>query len=136
MSPVAFWQPGFLSIVLITQYPLNCYHIAKLVLTEGASMLTRDSIKGVLHDVLKDYDIKEAYLFGSYARGDQSVESDVDIRLLCGHDIRIQDLMDIEDLLTSRLGISVDIVSAEPRHLRKRFYDEISKDEVLLYAAQ
>ena len=98
-------------------------------------MLTHDSIREILCDVLKDYDVKEAYLFGSYARGDQSSDSDIDIRLLCGHDIQIQDLLDIENTLCSRLGTAVDIVSAEPRHMRKRFYDTISKDEVLLYAS-
>lgn len=98
-------------------------------------MLTLEAIRDVLTDVVPSYDVEKAYLFGSYSRGEQTPESDVDIRLQCGHGIRIRDLMEIEEALRTRLGRSVDIVSADPKHLRKRFSQEILRDEVLLYAA-
>lgn len=78
---------------------------------------------------------KKAYLLGSRARGDHSPESDVDIRLLCGHQIRIGDLVEIHDVLVKRLGCDVDVVSAAPERLRPHFYQSIQKDEVKLYAA-
>lgn len=96
---------------------------------------THQDISAALSDVLKSYDVEKAFLFGSYSRGDQTPDSDVDIRLQCGHSIRINDLVEIEKALSERLGLPVDIVSADPKHLRKHFYNEIAKDEVLLYAA-
>ena len=59
-------------------------------------MPTQDTIKKAVCDVVKNFDVKEAYLFGSYARGEEALSSDIDIRLLCGKSIRIQDLYHIE----------------------------------------
>jgi predicted nucleotidyltransferase len=50
--------------------------------------LTKDEIiedvKVLLFELRKRYDIKEAYLFGSYARGNPKECSDVDIALVLG----------------------------------------------------
>ena len=44
-------------------------------------MLTIDEIKAKVAPICKEYGIKRAYLFGSYARGDATEDSDVDIRI-------------------------------------------------------
>ncbi len=80
-------------------------------------------IQNALCDSLKGHDVKEAYLFGSYARGDQTEESDIDLRFLCGDSLRIQELDQIERAMEERLGVSLEIVSAPPEELRPRFYD-------------
>lgn len=98
-------------------------------------MPTQDTIKKVVCDVVKNYDVKEAYLFGSYARGEEALSSDIDIRLLCGKSMRIQDLYHIEKELEERLSLSVEIISAPPEDLRPRFYDRIKQDEILLYTS-
>ena len=41
-------------------------------------------VKNLLLELKKRYDIKEAYLFGSYARGSPKEYSDVDIALVLG----------------------------------------------------
>ena len=73
-------------------------------------MPTQDTIKKVVCDVVKNYDVKEAYLFGSYARGE-------------------------EKELEERLSSSIEIISAPPKELHPRFYDRIKQDEVMLYAS-
>lgn len=77
-------------------------------------MPTRSDIKKAFDEILGKYDVWEAYLFGSYTRGDETPESDIDVRLLCGDRMRFGDLLDIEERLSGRLGRSVDIVSARP----------------------
>lgn len=99
-------------------------------------MTTREAIKKALEDELKGYDVKEAYLFGSYARGDQAPGSDIDLRFLCGSDISFGQLYDIQLALEDRLGVALDIVTAPPSQMRQRFYDNIKRDEVLLYVAR
>lgn len=98
-------------------------------------MPTQDTIKKAVCDVVKNFDVKEAYLFGSYVRGEEALSSDIDIRLLCGKSIRIQDLYHIEKELEERLSLSVEIISAPPEELRPRFYDRIKQDEILLYTS-
>lgn len=98
-------------------------------------MPTKEIIQKVVSDVVKDYDIKEAYLFGSYARGEETPQSDIDLRFLCGKTLRIQDLYHIEKELEEKLGKSIEIISAPPKELRPRFYKRIKEDEVMLYAS-
>ena len=45
--------------------------------------LTRDDIASALGDVLAHYDVREAYLLGSFAREEQSPSSDIDLRFVC-----------------------------------------------------
>lgn len=99
-------------------------------------MLTLNSISAVLSAVLRHYDIKEAYVYGSYARGEQTPQSDLDLRFLCGDSITYGDLYRINNELNTRLNTEVDILTCRPEKLRKGFYDQIKQDEVLLYEAK
>lgn len=98
-------------------------------------MPTRDSIKQALEDELAHRDIKEAYLFGSFARGDNETDSDIDLRFLCGKNMTFGELYDIQLALEQRLGTDIDIVTAPPSQMDPGFYDLIKQDEVLLYEA-
>jgi predicted nucleotidyltransferase len=41
-------------------------------------------LKGLLLELKKDHDIREAYLFGSYARGNPGEHSDIDVAVVLG----------------------------------------------------
>ena len=103
--------------------------------TTGGAHADSRSHKARVECELEGYDIREAYLFGSYARGDQTPDSDIDLRFLCGSDITFGQLYDIQLALEKRLGKGLDIVTAPPTQMRPRFYDRIKRDELLLYAA-
>ncbi|MBQ9042562.1 MAG: nucleotidyltransferase domain-containing protein [Eggerthellaceae bacterium] len=97
--------------------------------------MDRSSIQDAVRTVVAPYDVREAYLYGSYARGDQTDDSDIDLRFLCGSNIDFGQLYDIQKELESRLGKPVDIATAPPSQMRKSFYNRIKRDEVMLYAA-
>ena len=44
-------------------------------------MYSIDEIKEIVKPILKKYDVRKAYIFGSYARGEATEESDVDIMI-------------------------------------------------------
>lgn len=98
-------------------------------------MPTHDAIRKALEQVLRPYDVLEAYVYGSYARGEQTQKSDIDLRFLCGDSITYGDLYHISKALEEALGTEVDILTCKPEKLRPGFYDNIKDDEVLLYAA-
>lgn len=57
------------------------------------------------------FHVKEIGLFGSYLRGEQHKESDVDILVDFGKPISMFTFIDLEDYLQEKLGAKVDLVS-------------------------
>ena len=93
---------------------------------------TVSEIKSIVSRLAKQYGAERIYLFGSYARGDSTPASDIDLRIDKGSIRGFQLgglLLDLED----SFGIPVDLVSTSS--LDQRFLDTIQKDEVLLYEA-
>ncbi|MDO4442693.1 MAG: nucleotidyltransferase domain-containing protein [Slackia sp.] len=99
----------------------------------GASKpLPLSTIEYFVVDLAKEYGAKKVSLFGSYARGEATEASDVDILLDKG-DIRGLRVLDFQDELAQRLGRPVDVVTTAGAG--ERFLSKIKKDEVVLYEA-
>jgi len=64
--------------------------------------------KGVLRDRFK---VKEIGIFGSYVKGEQEEESDLDILVEFEAPVSLFEFMDMEEYLKKTLGVKVDIVS-------------------------
>lgn len=95
-------------------------------------MLTIAEIKTKITPICQKYGVERAYLFGSYARGEATEDSDVDLFISPG---RIKDLFQLSGFrmdLVEALGLSVDIVSKWPRN--KDFSANLKNDGVLMYA--
>jgi predicted nucleotidyltransferase len=78
------------------------------------------------------YGAERIFLFGSYARGGATENSDIDLRIDKGEirGFRLGGLLvDIED----SLGVPVDIITTEC--LDENFLQGIKKEDVLLYEA-
>ncbi|MCI7081437.1 MAG: nucleotidyltransferase domain-containing protein [Paraprevotella sp.] len=90
-------------------------------------------IKTTVADYFKTQPVLKAWLFGSYSRGEQTNESDVDILVQYDRSQRIGLLkiagmhIDLENLL----GHKVDIV--EDGTLRPWAVESVNKDKCLIY---
>lgn len=98
-------------------------------------MITIFDISAAVSRVLSRYDVREAYLFGSFARGEQTPDSDIDLRLVCGEAMTFGTLCELSLELEEELGRDVEIVTNPPGHMRPAFRNSIEKDEVRLYEA-
>lgn len=98
-------------------------------------MITLTDISSAVCRVLPCYDVREAYLFGSFARGEQTPDSDIDLRLACGDSMTFGALYQLSLDLEDELGRKVDIVTNPPQHMRPSFRKNIEQDEVRLYEA-
>ncbi len=98
-------------------------------------MITFVDISAAVSRVLSRYDVREAYLFGSFARGEQTPDSDIDLRLVCGDNMTFGMLYEISLELEEELGREVEIVTNPPEHMRPVFRKNIEQDEVRLYEA-
>ena len=98
-------------------------------------MITLADISSAVSRVLPRYDVREAYLFGSFARGEQTPHSDIDLRLACGDSMTFGALYQLSLDLEDELGRKVDIVTNPPQRMRPTFRINIEQDEVRLYEA-
>lgn len=93
---------------------------------------TFDEIKDIIAPIAKKYLLKEVYLFGSYARGEATGISDIDLVVNFSEPTSLFTYAEIIDDLENLFGKKVDIVShnsADPRLLY-----QIIDEEVLMYA--
>jgi len=95
------------------------------------NLYSLDEIKTKVSDTARQYGVKKVYLFGSYARGKQNLESDIDICIEKGN---IQTLFELSGFcqdLEETLGSKVDVVTTVA--LSGEFKEQIEKDMVLIY---
>ena len=89
-------------------------------------------IREVVSRLAAKYGAKRVYLFGSYARGDMTPGSDIDLRIDKGA-IRGLEMASLLVDLEDALGVSVDLIPTGS--LDDGFLAAIRDDEVLLYEA-
>ena len=103
---------------------------------------TIDEIKRRVMPVAKKYNLAAVYLFGSYARGEATAESDIDLLVdLTGSVIRGLNFVGLYNDLEEALGVSIDIVTADSlevpttRRGRLHFREAVRQERVMIYAA-
>jgi predicted nucleotidyltransferase len=98
-------------------------------------------IARMIRPIAESYGIPEVYLFGSYARGDATSGSDVDI-LIRRSGSSVRSAFDIGELfndLKDTFGQNVDLVTLEsldansPRRSMRRFAQRLDSEKVLIY---
>ena len=92
-----------------------------------------DEIRQRIEPVAKKYGVSMVWLFGSYARGEATEKSDVDL-LIDGGSIRtLFQLSELRLELEDALQKSVDLITVGNND--ERFLQKIRQDEVILYDA-
>ena len=93
---------------------------------------------GEVEKILKDFknDIKQNYraevvgIFGSFARGEQKSDSDIDILVKFHKDATLFDFMRLSMFLQEKLGIDVDIVPQDA--IREELRERIVKEAIFI----
>ena len=96
-------------------------------------MLTIEEIRKTVTKVGKRYGIKNAYLFGSYAKGEATEDSDVDIIIDKGDLESYNAYCALKFSIEDELGTNVDVLTTEG--VKPRFFELIENDRILLYGA-
>lgn len=96
--------------------------------------MTKEQVISVIRDqkplLIRDMGVRSIGLFGSFARGEATTNSDIDILI----DIETPDFMKliaIKLLLEKQLGRTVDLHRRGP-HLRKNFLEKVESE--IIYA--
>ena len=94
---------------------------------------TIEEIKSIVAPSAAAHDVSRIYLFGSYARGEATPSSDIDLRVDKG---RLRGLFALGALyadLEDGLGKKLDLLTTGS--LDPKFLQHISNEEVLIYAS-
>lgn len=102
-----------------------------IALDEEHGLLTTDEIKAACKKVLDEYDVKYCILFGSYAKGTATEQSDVD--LLISTEVGGLRFYGIAERLREELHKKVDLLDLRQLTDNRDLIDEILKDGVRIY---
>jgi hypothetical protein len=73
----------------------------------------RGKLKAMLPSLSQRYHIASLALFGSYVRGDQSQQSDLDVLVTFTKTPGLLKFVELENTLSDALGVKVDLVMAD-----------------------
>ena len=89
--------------------------------------LSLDFIRQVVTDYFADKPVLRVEIFGSYARGEATAESDLDVLVSCGRESRITlfTLVDYKEDLEKHLGLSVDLATVVSKFVRPHIESDL-----------
>lgn len=90
-----------------------------------------ENIKKIISQVLQKHGIKKAFLFGSYVKGEETPESDIDIIVEFSERKSLLDIVGIERELTEVLGVKVDLLTE--KFISPYMIDSIKKEMKVIY---
>jgi hypothetical protein len=95
---------------------------------------TFEEIKEILRNqkpfLTEKYGVKEIGVFGSYVKGEQKDESDLDILVEFGRPVGFFEFLDLEEYLGNLIGIKVEIVTRKA--LKPKIGEHILREVVTI----
>ena len=94
---------------------------------------TIEELRRIVEPIAESYGMRQVYLFGSRARGDNREDSDYDFCVVTSDDCDLFELGGFFAELRDALGVEIDLVCQES--LRDDFSREVLRDRRLVYEA-
>lgn len=92
--------------------------------------LSRNEIEACIRTLLTKYHAKYAILFGSYARGEETEESDIDVIVVGGEHFRAKDIFAFGEELREMTKKDVDAFELREVNRNTEFYDTVMREGV------
>jgi len=96
-------------------------------------LLSIEEIKSYIIPVVKKYPVDKVILFGSYARGDASDTSDVDLVVESGGKMRNSKIFTLGGDLLMALPVRVDVYDILEIKKSSPLYNSIREDGIIIY---
>ena len=94
---------------------------------------TIDEIKKILQEILKNFSVKKAILFGSYAKNTPTPKSDIDLVIDSeGKLLNINFYGLLEDLI-QKLEKNIDLFEISEIQKDSRIYNDIQTEGIIVY---
>lgn len=95
-------------------------------------ILSFEEIVKTVKPIADKYKIQAIYLFGSYARKEQTEESDLDFLVYGGEDFKLTRILSLAEELRKELKKDVDVFEIREVNRNSDFYKTIMKEKVLV----
>lgn len=96
------------------------------------AVLSLNRIKEIVKPIALKYRVKEIYLFGSYARGEATDESDLDFLVFGGENFKLTMIFSLAEELREAFQKNVDVFEIHEVNQQSVFYDTIMKERLLV----
>lgn len=94
---------------------------------------TQDELIQIIKDVLKDFKVKKAILFGSYARNTPTSKSDIDLVIDSDGNLLNIYFYGLLEELVQRLQKRVDLFEISEIRKNSSIYNTIQKEGIVVY---
>ena len=95
-------------------------------------IFTLDEIKKLVAPIAEKYHTEEVYLFGSYARGEATAESDLDFLVFGGKNFKLTNILGFSEKLRELTQKNVDAFEICEINQGSDFYKTVMKEKVLV----
>ena len=96
-------------------------------------MITIEEIKSIIIPLVESYPVKRVILFGSYARGEATVNSDVDLIIDSEGRLNAVDFFGIYGLILKKIPINIDVFELREVNNPSAMLDNINKEGIIIY---
>jgi predicted nucleotidyltransferase len=99
----------------------------------ASEIISVEQIKEKMVPILRNYPVKKAILFGSFAKGEASVTSDIDLYIDTNGKLRGLDFVGLIETLVDTLGIDIDLIDKSHIDKNSLIIQEIEEGGMVIY---
>ena len=96
------------------------------------SILTFETISEIVRPIAEKYGVEAVYLFGSYARDEATVDSDLDFLVFGGKNFKLTQIFAFAEDLRKGFKKNVDVFEINEINKSSDFYSNIMKERRLI----
>ena len=96
------------------------------------SVFTIENIIRMVKPIAEKYHVDQIYLFGSYARGEAGIDSDLDFLVYGGEKFKLTMIFALAEELREVLEKEVDVFEIHEINPNSEFYNTIMKERLLI----
>ena len=95
-------------------------------------VFTIETIVSLVKPIAQKYHVDQIYLFGSYARGEAGIDSDLDFLVYGGEKFKLTMIFSLAEELREVLEKKVDVFEIHEINPDSEFYSTIMKERLLV----
>ena len=97
-----------------------------------SKIFTIEDIMGLVKPIAEKYHVQKIYLFGSYARGEAGIDSDLDFLVYGGEGFKLTMIFALAEDLREALNKKVDVFEIHEINTDSEFYNTIMKERLVV----